>query len=179
MKYAPQSIDGLFLITPDVFEDDRGAFRRNFCANELRGLGIEMLVCQGNISDNTHAYTMRGFHFQKSPSRESKLLTPVSGGLFNVVIDLRPLSATFLKYVPLEVKASRRQSVLVPAGCANAFLTIEPNTVVQYYMGDFFKPETYAGFRFDDPFFSIPWPHEPTVISERDAAFPAFSLDQL
>ena len=179
MKFTHQLIKGLVLIKPDVFEDKRGVFRRNFCAMELKENGIELSVHQGNISENTSAFTMRGFHYQKSPSNESKLLTPVSGDIYNVVIDLRPDSATFLKIVALEVSSSRRESLHVPAGCANAFLTLAADTVVQYYMGDYFKPESYFGFRYNDPYFNVKWPRLPQVISDRDAAFPDFSLGQL
>jgi len=179
MKFIEQSIDGVILIIPSVFEDERGAFRRNFCAQEFKEKGIDLSVCQGNISENPNQFTLRGFHYQKSPSRESKLLTPVSGELYNVVIDLRPLSKTYLEWLAVEVSAGRRESLLVPAGCANAFLTMQHNTVVHYYMGDYFKPETYSGFRYDDAFFSVQWPCLPAVISERDASFPDFSLDQL
>ena len=79
----------------------------------------------------------------------------------------------------MEVRSSERESLLVPAGCANAFLTINENTIVHYYMGDFFKIATYSGFRYNDPFFNIPWPVEPLVMSERDRDFPDFNLDQL
>lgn len=179
MKAAEQKLSGVVLMVPDVFRDNRGAFRRNFCTRELGAIGIEFNVCQGNISENPEQYTMRGFHYQKPPSRESKILTPVSGCLYNVVVDLRPLSATYLQWVAVEVSANRGESLYVPAGCGNAFLTTEMNTVVHYYMGDFFRPETYTGFRYDDPCFAVSWPHEPRVISERDAAFPDFTEDQL
>jgi len=179
MKFFNQSIEGLVLIKPEVFKDNRGAFRRNFCAKELKENGINFLVCQGNISENTAQYTMRGFHYQKNPSSESKVLTPVSGGIYNVVIDLRPSSLTFLKWVALEISSIRRESLHVPAGCANAFLTTMANTVVQYYMGDYFKPVSYSGFRYNDPYFDVQWPHAPAIISDRDAAFPDFSLEDL
>jgi dTDP-4-dehydrorhamnose 3,5-epimerase len=179
MKSIEQSLAGVVLMVPDVFQDNRGAFRRNFCTRQLAEIGIEFTVCQGNISENPGQYTMRGFHYQRSPSRESKVLTPVSGCLHNVVVDLRPLSKTFLKWVAIEVSAERRESLHVPAGCANAFLTTAANTVVHYYMGDFFRPETYAGFRYNDPHFAVEWPREPLVISDRDASFPDFSEEQL
>ena len=179
MKFCFQSIEGVVLIKPKVFEDNRGAFRRTFCAKELKKNGIDLSVCQGNISENTDQYTIRGFHYQKAPSSESKLLTPVSGEIYNVVIDLRPDSSTFLKSIALNVSSVCRESLLVPAGCANAFLTTESNTVVHYYMGDYFKPESYCGFRYDDPFFNVQWPYSVAVISDRDKTFPDFSLEQL
>jgi dTDP-4-dehydrorhamnose 3,5-epimerase len=179
MKCFNQAIQGLVLIRPEVFKDNRGAFRRNYCAKELKQIGIDFSVCQGNISENPAQYTMRGFHYQKRPSGESKILTPVSGELYNVVIDLRPASATFLKWAALEISSLRRESLHVPAGCANAFLTTAANTVVHYYMGDYFKPESYSGFRYNDPYFNVQWPHPPAVISDRDAAYSNFSLSDL
>ena len=179
MKFISKKIDGLLLVIPDVFQDERGSFRRNFCFKELKENGINMSVCQGNISENVSAFTMRGFHYQKNPSDEAKILTPISGVIYNVVIDLRNSSPTFLMSESCEVSAFRKETLIVPAGCANAFLTIEDNTVVQYYMGDYFKPDTYAGFRYNDPYFSIHWPHIPRVISERDASFPDFTLSDL
>jgi len=179
MKFLPQSIEGLALLLPDVFADNRGAFRRTFCAKEFAENGVKFQVCQGNISENAAQYTLRGFHYQKNPSGESKVLTPVSGGIYNVVIDLRPSSPSFLRQAAIEVSSLRRESLYVPAGCANAFLTIANDTIVHYYMGDYFKPESYSGFRHDDPYFNVKWPRPPAVISERDAAFPDFSINDL
>ena len=179
MKFLNQSINGLVLMNSEAFEDNRGVFRRSFCSRELKENGIDFFVCQGNISENPKQYTMRGFHYQKNPSNESKVLTLVSGELYNVVIDLRPDSSTFGEWVALELSSSRRESLHVPAGCANAFLTLAPNTVVHYYMGDYFKPETYSGFRYNDPFFRVIWPKAPVVISDRDASFPDFTVEVL
>jgi len=179
MKYLQQSIEGVILIKPEVFQDNRGAFRRTYCAEEFKENGIDFSVCQGNISENTNQFTMRGFHYQKSPSHESKILTPVSGAIYNVIIDIRPTSPTFLKKIALNISSKDRESLLVPAGCANAFLTLEPNTVIHYYMGDYFKPESYCGFRYNDPYFNIQWPHPVSVISDQDKSFSDFSIDKL
>jgi dTDP-4-dehydrorhamnose 3,5-epimerase len=179
MKFNRQSIEGVVIIKPDVYEDNRGSFRRNFCKKALQENGIDLTVCQGNISENTHQYTMRGFHYQKGVSSESKLITPVSGRIYNVLIDLRPSSSTFLKSISIEISSSTRESLHVPSGCANAFLTLEANTVVHYYMGDYFKSDSYCGFRYNDPFFEVHWPKRIEVISERDRTFPDFSLNQL
>jgi len=179
MRFIRQPIQGVVLIKPDLFEDNRGSFRRTYCAKELKENGIDLHVRQGNISENTHQYTMRGFHYQKSPSSESKLLTPVSGQIYNVLIDLRSTSSTFLNSIAIELSSSLRETLHVPAGCANAFLTLDANTVVHYYMGDYFKPDSYCGFRYNDPFFNIQWPNKIEVISDRDKTFPDFSLNQL
>ncbi|CAM8431710.1 RfbC dTDP-4-dehydrorhamnose 3,5-epimerase and related enzymes [Candidatus Methylopumilus universalis] len=179
MKYFHQSIAGVILVKPEIFEDNRGTFRRNFCAEEMVRLGINFTVCQGNISENYRKDTIRGFHYQTFPSHESKILTPIFGGIYNVVIDLRPTSKTFLQWVALDLQAKNRESLHVPAGCANAFMTTSDNTIIQYYMGDYFKPESYSGFRYDDPYFNIPWPAIPSEISEHDLSFPTFSVENL
>ena len=87
MKFISKKIDGLLLVIPDVFQDERGSFRRNFCFKELKENGINMSVCQGNISENVSAFTMRGFHYQKNPSDEAKILTPINLGEMPLKID--------------------------------------------------------------------------------------------
>ena len=174
MKFIAQSIPGLFLIFPDLHQDDRGVFRRSFCKAEFAQHGIDFDVKQGNISENFKQHTMRGFHYQVPPSNESKVISCVSGALYNVVLDLRKDSKMYQKWVVLEVSAVKRESMHIPAGCANAFLTMEDNTIVHYYMGDYFGPSAYRGFRYNDPKFAVKWPCEPEVISEKDLYFPDF-----
>jgi len=175
MKFVLQEIDKLFLIYPDLHEDERGVFRRSFCKDEFLQNGIEFEVKQGNISENFKKHTMRGFHYQVAPSRESKVLSCVSGSLYNVVIDLREGSKTYKSWVSIEMSALKKESIYVPAGCANAFLTMDDNTIVHYYMGDSFNPNSYRGFRYNDPMFSVKWPCEPVVISEKDLNFPDYA----
>ena len=174
MNFLKQSIGGLFLIKPELHQDGRGIFRRSFCKDEFEKNGINFEVAQGNISENFKKYTLRGFHYQKSPSYESKVISCVTGSLYNVVIDLRKSSKTYLKSVVLEISSVSKESICVPSGCANAFLTMTDNTAVHYYMGDSFRAETYAGIRYNDPMFSIKWPCEPKVISDKDLKIPDF-----
>ncbi len=176
MNIVQQEIDGLFLLEPSLFEDERGIFRRHFCKNELDAAGIAFSVAQGNISENFAKHTLRGFHYSKLPSQESKILSCVSGAFWNVVIDVRPTSSTFMKSVSLEISADNRLSLLVPAGCANGFLTLENNTLAHYYMGDYYGNASDSGFRYDDPQFNIDWPFPPKVISEKDENLPTFAV---
>lgn len=169
MKILRKGIEGLFVVEADPYSDNRGLFLRSFCRNALAEVGVSFEVVQGNVSYNHKEHTLRGFHYQKAPFSESKILTCLSGSIFNVVADLRPNSKTFLKHEVIEMSASSMESLLVPEGCANAFLTMEDQTLVHYYMSDFFKPERYAGFRYNDPTFDVKWPFTPQVISERDA----------
>ena len=174
MNFISQSISDLKLITPDLHKDERGVFRRSFCIEEYKKNQIDFKVFQGNISENFTKHTLRGFHYQKAPSKESKIISCVTGSLFNVVIDLRKKSKTYLKTVSLEISSVQRGSIYVPPGCANAFLTLSDKTIVHYYMGDSFSPESYFGIRYNDPMFSIDWPFEPKVISEKDLNIPDF-----
>tara|TARA_Y100000746_G_C15462509_1_gene432180 strand:+ start:2415 stop:2948 length:534 start_codon:yes stop_codon:yes gene_type:complete len=168
MKFIKQYIRDVRLILPELHEDERGIFRRSFCKSELLSEGIDFEVKQGNISQNFKKHTMRGFHYQIAPSEESKIITCVSGALYNVVLDLRKGSDTHSEWVALNISAVEKESIYVPAGCANAFLTMEDNTVVHYYMGDSYSPNSYRGIRYNDPQFNFIWPTNPAVISERD-----------
>lgn len=176
MKIVSFEIPDVYTIESEVFHDERGSFRRSYCHKELKDLGIELDVKQGNISENFKQHTLRGFHYQIEPTKESKMFSCITGSIFNVVLDLRKNSRTYLQYVTMEISSDDKKSIYVPAGCANAFLTLSENTIVHYYMGDFFNPDTYNGIRYNDPRFSIPWPFEPKVISKKDLNIPDFVL---
>ena len=174
MKFISQHIKDLFLIIPDLHMDERGVFRRSFCKEIFEKNGVNFNSLQGNISENFNKHTLRGFHYQCSPSVESKIITCVTGALFNIVLDLRKKSKTYKQWSSLEIDSNKRQSIYVPAGCANAFLTLEDNTIVHYYMNDLYNPNTYKGIRYNDPSFSFKWPYEPKIISEKDLNLPDF-----
>jgi dTDP-4-dehydrorhamnose 3,5-epimerase len=122
---------------------------------------------------------MRGFHYQVRPYEESKTISCLQGSLYDIVVDIRPNSKTFLKWRAFELDAQNRTSLHVPAGCANAYLTMSDNTLVHYYMSECYAPESYRGFRYNDPLFRCMWPREPMVISEKDAAFPDFNPEDI
>lgn len=174
MKFIEAGLEGVWLIEPLVFTDERGVFRRHFCAEEFAAHGLSSTAVQGNISENPHRGTLRGFHYQLAPFGEAKTLSCITGAIYDMVVDLRPSSPTFMKWVALEVSADDRRSIHVPAGCANAWLSTEPNTVLHYYMSEMFAPGSYRGIRYNDPAFGFRWPMEPAVISEKDRTFPDF-----
>ncbi len=181
MKFIELSLRGVWLIEPEVFSDERGAFRRHFCADEFGAHGLAPTVAQGNISENLQCGTLRGFHYQVGGSEEAKTLSCMTGLIYDVVVDLRLDSPTFMQWVSVEISAEDRRSLHVPAGCANAWLTTAPNTVLHYYMSEKFSPQSARGFRYNDRAFGCRWPMEPSVISERDRTFPGFdpaSLEQ-
>lgn len=174
MKFYEQKIQGVWLIEAEPFMDERGMFYRSFCQKEFRERQIVASVVQTNISKNRKIHTLRGFHYQAEPFAEDKTLTCIQGNLLAFVIDLRPESDTFLKWISVEVGCKRNMSLHVPKRCANAFLSLDDNTQVLYHMSEFFNPEAARGIRYNDPFFDLKWPAEPKVISDKDLCYPDF-----
>jgi dTDP-4-dehydrorhamnose 3,5-epimerase len=172
MNVIAQQLPGMYLIWGEPYSDKRGVFRRHFCQQSLLQQGIQFEVKQGNISENPYAGTLRGFHFQLSPYAEQKILTVLSGSIWNVTVDLRPESPTYRQYQVLQLNAAERQSLLIPAGTANAFLTMSDNTLVHYYMSELFQPDSYRGFHYRDPDLAITWPQPVKLISDHDDNLP-------
>jgi dTDP-4-dehydrorhamnose 3,5-epimerase len=109
-----------------------------------------------------------------APFEEYKTISAMRGGIYNIVVDLRPSSPMYLKWLSYEITTTNQLSLHIPGGCANAYLTIEDNTVIHYYMSEFYDPNSYRGFCYNDPFFSFEWPCEPKIISEKDLAYSNF-----
>lgn len=179
MKFVELDIKGVWLIEAEPYVDQRGVLRRHFCAREFAAHGLASVVAQGNISENPHSGTLRGFHYQAAPFEEAKTLSCLSGALYDIVVDLRPASATFLKWVSVELSAENRDSLYVPAGCANAWLTMARNTTIHYYMSEAYVLDSYRGFRYNDPAFGFRWPAAPDLISDKDRTFPDFDPKSL
>ena len=140
---------------------------------------VKFDVKQGNFSENLKKGTLRGFHYQKSSKNDSKILSCVSGSLINVTVDLRRRSETFLKSCILKISSKSRESIYIPAGCANAFMTLENDTNIHYYMNEYYNKKNDSGFRYDDPTFNVKWPYRPKVISKKDLSFENFSISKL
>lgn len=174
MKFFEQKIPGVWLIEPEPFVDHRGMFHREFCQREFHEKGIDNRISQTNISQNHAVYTLRGFHYQVKPHEESKTLSCISGSIFDIIVDLRPTSQTFLQWIALTLDTADGKSLHVPAGCANAYLTLEKNTSIHYFMSDFYTPGFDRGFRYNDPFFKFTWIAQPLVISDKDQSYPDF-----
>lgn len=174
MKFTELGIAGAWLIEPELVCDERGVFRRHFCNKEFAYHGIETRIMQGNVSENPYLHTLRGFHYQLAPHAEGKTISCLSGGLYDIVVDLRPESKTFLQWVAVTFDSKDRKSLYVPPGCANAYLTIEANTIVHYYMTDLYVPDSYRGFHYNDPAFNFVWPALPRLVSEKDRNLPCY-----
>jgi dTDP-4-dehydrorhamnose 3,5-epimerase len=172
MRFTETSIPGVHEIDLEPFADDRGLFARTFCAREFSEHGLRSKLVQTNLSVNRRRGTLRGFHYQLPPATEAKLIRCIRGSLFDVVIDLRADSPTYLRHHALVLSAENRRAIYVPDGCANAFLTLEEDTEAIYQVSEFYTPGAERGVRWDDPALAISWPIPVEVISDKDASWP-------
>ena len=179
MKVDETSLPGVHRIRPESHVDHRGEFWRSFCREQLAEKGLQFDVLQSNVSVNPHQSTLRGFHYQRPPSVEQKILTVMLGSLQVVIVDIRPNSSTFMEHEVFFFDVGDRSSLLIAAGCATGFLTLVDHTIVHYQMSDFFQPENYTGFRYDDPNLGVRWLADPAVISDRDLGFGPLDPDAL
>ena len=168
MRFEACPIEGAYLIDLERRGDDRGFFARVFCTDEFRELGLCPQFVQVNNSLSKDQYTLRGMHYQLAPKEECKLVRCISGKLWDVILDLRENSPTYGQHFAAELDAKDRRMLLCPEGCAHGFLTLEPDTEVIYFVTAHYAPELERGVRWDDPAFTIPWPAEPKVISDKD-----------
>lgn len=174
MNFKKLEFEGAYLIKFNPHNDNRGSFFRNFCKKEINKITKFNLV-QANLSINPIKGTLRGFHYQNKKFSEPKFFFPIIGSIYNVFIDLRKNSKTFLKYKGLNIESKNNEAIYIPKGFANAFLTTSKNTIVQYFMGNFYSEKNYYGFKYNDKFFNIKWPNEPKLISEKDKNFKPFN----
>jgi dTDP-4-dehydrorhamnose 3,5-epimerase len=174
MRFIATDINGVDLIELEKHSDDRGFFARSFCKEELAANGHDFEIDQANLSFNHHAGTLRGMHYQAAPVSDPKIVRCISGSIFDVVIDLRPESPTYCKWVGAELSAVNRNSLIIPAGCAHGFMTLEPDSEVLYLMGAPFVADLASGVRWNDPAFGIKWPQTPAIINDRDANYPDY-----
>jgi dTDP-4-dehydrorhamnose 3,5-epimerase len=175
MKFVEQELPGVFLIGPEPFTDDRGMLRRHFCVREMESQGIAFDVKQCNVSENHRRHTLRGFHYQTPPHAETKILSCMRGSIYDIVVDLRSSSPTYLKWISVELSASNRLALVVPTGCANAWMTLEDETWIFYYHSELYRPDAERGIRYNQPLFKFRWPVEPAVISKKDLSHPDYA----
>ena len=168
MFFEKQKIKGLTLIMPEPFNDKRGLFRRIFCQNEFKKKKLNFEIKQSNISENKKIHTLRGFHYQENPYGEDKIITCIQGKIHNIVIDMRKKSKTYMQWKSFNLSENNRYSLLVPKGCANAYLTLKKKTWVLYFHSQIYKKGFEKSIKYNDPKFSLNWPYKPKVISKKD-----------
>jgi dTDP-4-dehydrorhamnose 3,5-epimerase len=175
VKFIETPLQGAFVIELEPYQDERGFFARTFCAAEFAKHGLDSRVVQCNLSSNPRAGTLRGMHFQAPPAGETKLVRCARGAIHDVVVDLRPRSATYRQHFVVELSLENRRALFVPELFAHGFQTLTDDADVEYQMNEFHTPDAARGFRYDDPAFAIRWPLPVSVISPKDLTWRPFS----
>ena len=177
MKIKQTPLQDAFVVEPEPFMDDRGLFIRVFCQNELQSILNGKNIVQINLSLTHQKGAVRGMHFQRSPKTEIKMFKCLHGSVFDVIIDLRKGSSTFLKWYGKVLSAKNMKMMYVPEGFAHGFQALEENCELLYLHTEFYSPEYEGGVRYDDPKFEIKWPLKVTEISDKDERHPLLTQD--
>jgi dTDP-4-dehydrorhamnose 3,5-epimerase len=179
MRFTETKLRGAFVLELEPRSDDRGFFARAFCQKEFEAHGLKPNVAQCNCSYNHKRATMRGMHYQLPPAAETKLIRCTRGGIYDVIVDLRPDSPTYLQHFGIELTEQNRKQLYVPEMFAHGYLTLTPDAETTYQVGEFYTPGAERGIRYNDPALKINWPIPVEIVSEKDASWPDFQAMEL
>ena len=171
MKFLETKLKDVFIIESEKSEDERGSFYRIWDKKIFQENGLNDNLVQISISFNKKKGTLRGMHFQTKPFEESKIVRCTKGKIFDVVIDLRPESKTFMNWASFELDSNESKILYIPEGFAHGFQTLEDNTEIVYQISNWYSPEHASGLRWDDNKFQINWPIQNPIISKKDLTF--------
>lgn len=174
MIFTTTALQGATLIDIERREDDRGYFARTFCEREFAAHGLPNRMVQSNVSLTRRKGTLRGMHYQAPPHGEEKLVRCARGSVWDVIIDLRPESPTYCRWIGVELSETNGRMLFVPKNFAHGFVALTDDAVVNYQISEFYAPGYERGARHDDPAFGIEWPVPVTDMAERDRAWPTF-----
>lgn len=169
MKLIKTNIKDLFVIEPKIYIDHRGWFYESYNKREINKLGINLNFVQDNHSLSLKKGILRGLHFQNHPSAQTKLIRCVKGKIWDVVVDLRKTSATYLKWFSIELSPLNKKQLLIPKGFAHGFLTLEDNTEVIYKVDNYYDPKFDRTIKYNDPEIGIEWPSNNILLSKKDS----------
>jgi dTDP-4-dehydrorhamnose 3,5-epimerase len=168
MIFTETKLQGVFIIDVERREDDRGFFGRIFCQKEFELHGLKPLIAQISVASNRWRGTLRGIHFQYPPAAETKYVRCTRGAVFDVIVDLRPESPTYLEHVAVELTEDNQRGVYIAERCGHGYQTITDRTDTTYVMGEFYTPSAEGGLAYNDPRLRIGWPLPVECISEKD-----------
>jgi len=174
MIFNETAVHGAYTIDVNRIGDERGYFGRLWCQKELNDMGLKSHICQSNVGFSPVKGTLRGLHFQRAPHAEVKIVRCTRGAVFDVVVDLREWSPTYLKWHGVELNEDNGTMLYVPEGCATGYLTLRENSEIYYHATEFYQPESAHGVRWNDPAIGIEWPAEPEVLSDNDINWPDY-----
>ena len=179
MIFTETKLQGAFIIDLQTHKDSRGFFARAWCQNEFQEHGIDWQPVQANQAYTEKKGTLRGLHYQVAPYGEAKLMRCIRGALYDLILDLRPESATFKQWLGVELTADNRRALYVPKGFAHGYLTLKDHTEVFYPVDQFYTPGAEQGIRWNDPAFAIDWPiTDNLILSEKDRNWPDYIFAQ-
>jgi dTDP-4-dehydrorhamnose 3,5-epimerase len=172
MIITETTLKGSYVLRLEPIEDERGWFARTYCKNDFLAIGHTKEWVQMNHSFTKQMGTIRGMHYQRPPYGEIKLVRCIAGSVFDVIIDLRSNSETFLQYFGIELSATNKKMIYIPEGFAHGFQTLSNDAELIYHHSQFYLPGVEAGLKYNEPAIKINWPLEITSISEKDNSHP-------
>jgi dTDP-4-dehydrorhamnose 3,5-epimerase len=175
MRFTETALPGAFVIDLQPHSDERGFFARAFCVDEFAAHGLRPTHAQCNLSYNIRRGTLRGMHWRAAPLPEAKLVRVVRGAIYDVIVDLRPASPTYLRHIGVELSAENRRALYVPELFAHGFQTLTDDTEVFYQMSEVYQPGLDRGARWNDPAFKIDWPIGDPIMNDRDRTYSDFN----
>lgn len=168
MIFEQTKLPGSYIVTVSPIGDSRGWFARTYCKDEFSSISHDKEWVQINHSFSAQKGTIRGMHYQLAPHSEIKLVRCTAGEVFDVIVDLRKNSPTFLKWFGVVLSAENKKMLYIPAGFAHGFQTLTDNVELIYHHSEFYQPSAEAGLNYNDPQVNIKWPLPVTGISDRD-----------
>lgn len=172
MIFSKTPLTGSYLIEITPHNDQRGMFARVFCSKEFSEAGLESKFVQANISENFAKGTARGMHYQTGTHAEVKVVRCFRGEIYDVIVDLRPSSPTYLQHFGITLSESNNLALYIPKGFAHGYQTLTDNTAIHYLISEFHDPNSEGGCRYNDPMINIHWPLEISSMSEKDQKWP-------
>lgn len=176
MRFTPTPLAGAFVIELEPRADERGMFARAFCAREFAEQGLEASVAQANISSNRRAGTVRGMHLQRGDDAEVKLVRCVNGEIYDVIVDMREGSETYLRWFGVELSQDNGRMMYVPKGFAHGYQALTDGATVFYMVSAFYAPDKEGGIHHADPAIGIEWPLAVAAVSMKDANLPSLAI---
>jgi dTDP-4-dehydrorhamnose 3,5-epimerase len=171
MLFTETKLKGAFIIDLERREDERGFFARAFCQREFHERGLRPTIVQANVASNRKKGTVRGLHFQFPPAAETKLIRCTRGSILDIIVDLRPESATYLQHVAVELNAQSMRALYVPERFAHGYQTLQDNTDTRYEAGEYYTPDAEGGLPYNDVRLGLQWPLPVTLMSLKDQQF--------
>jgi dTDP-4-dehydrorhamnose 3,5-epimerase len=168
MIFTETTLAGAFIIDVEARPDSRGFFARAFCQHEFAAHGLKPLIAQANVAFNHKKGTLRGMHFQFPPAAETKVVRCTRGAILDIIVDIRPESATYLQHIAVELNEDNRRALYVPERFAHGYQVLVDKTETSYQVGEFYAPGSEGGLLYSDPRLGLQWPLPVSVISDKD-----------